>query len=47
MKSEITFNFESHNVRTVIIGSEPWFIAKDLCDVLNIKNSRKALTALD
>lgn len=47
MANTLTFNFESHNVRTVIINNEPWFIAKDLCDVLKIKNSRKALTALD
>lgn len=47
MANAITFNFESHNVRTVIINGDPWFIAKDLCEVLNIKNSRKALTALD
>ena len=37
------FSFESNNVRVVMKGSEPWFVAKDVCGVLGYENSRKAL----
>ena len=41
------FNFEENEVRTQLIDEEPWFVAKDVCDVLGISNSRQALTRLD
>ena len=41
------FNFEENEVRTQLINEEPWFIAKDVCDVLGISNSRQALVRLD
>jgi Prophage antirepressor len=28
-------------------GSEPWFVAKDVCDILGLSNSRDALESLD
>ena len=34
-------------IRTLEINNEPWFVAKDICDILEIKNSRQALTRLD
>lgn len=37
----------SHPVRTATIGGEPWFVAKDVCDVLGIINSRDAIARLD
>ena len=37
------FNFEKRDVRVVIRGSDPWWVAKDVCDVLGYENSRKAL----
>lgn len=37
----------SQPVRTVTIDGEPWFVAKDVCDVLDHSNSRRALDALD
>ena len=37
------FNFENHEVRSLLINSEPWFIVKDAADVLGYSNSRKAL----
>ena len=37
------FNFENHEVRSLLINSEPWFIVKDSADVLGYSNSRKAL----
>ena len=35
------------SVRTVIINEEPWFVAKDVCDALEIGNSRQAVSYLD
>lgn len=28
------FNFENHEVRSLLINSEPWFVGKDVADVL-------------
>lgn len=42
-----TFNFESNSIRTLAIDNEPWFVAKDLCDTLGIKNPSQALENLD
>jgi len=41
------FSFNSHDVRTTTRDGEPWFVAKDICDVLNIKNVTQALERLD
>ncbi|MBC9786786.1 phage antirepressor, partial [Heliobacterium chlorum] len=41
------FNYQGNQVRTVIIDGEPWFIAKDVCDVLSHSNNRKAVERLD
>lgn len=35
------------SIRSSLVKGEPWFIAKDICDVLGLTNSRKTLTALD
>lgn len=40
-------NEEFGQVRTTIINNEPWFVVKDVCSVLEIKNSRDALSRLD
>ena len=42
-----TFKFESNSIRTLAINNEPWFIAKDLCDAINISNYRDAIEKLD
>lgn len=42
----IPFRFKTHDVRTVIIDGEPWFVAKDVCDVLRIANSRDAMSRI-
>lgn len=47
MKDLVKFEFKSHEVRTVIIDGEPWFVAKDVCDVLDIQNPSDALKSLD
>ena len=38
-----TFLFESNNVRVVMKDEEPWFVAKDVAEVLGYVNSRKAI----
>lgn len=35
------------NVRILMRNNEPWFVAKDVCDCLEINNSRQALSRLD
>ena len=40
------FTFENKEVRTVVIDGKPWFVAKDVCDVLEIQNAR-SLSDLD
>lgn len=37
------FDFQGWTTRAVHIHGQPWFVAKDVCDVLGIKNSRDAL----
>lgn len=41
------FKYEDHDVRAVVIDGEPWFVATDVCDVLEVRNSRDALGRLD
>ena len=41
------FNFEKRDVRVVMKGSEPWFVAKDVCEVLELSNPSEALKGLD
>ena len=37
------FNFESHEVRSLLLNNEPWFVGKDVADVLGYKNTKDAL----
>lgn len=37
------FNFENHEVRSLLINSEPWFVGKDVAEVLGYANASKAL----
>jgi prophage antirepressor-like protein len=41
------FDFRGQEVRTLIQNDEPWFIAADVCKVLEIKNVSQALQRLD
>ena len=38
------FNFNNLPVRTVLVNDEPWFVGKDVADILGYSNSRKALS---
>lgn len=37
------FNFEGKDIRTVNIENQPWFVGKDVADVLGYSNPQKAL----
>ena len=37
------FNFESNQVRTLLIDDEPWFVGKDVAEILGYSNPRKAI----
>lgn len=41
------FSYRGTQVRTVIKDGEPWFVAKDVCDVLGLTNPSESLRALD
>jgi prophage antirepressor-like protein len=43
----VIFNFQSNEVRTVTRDGEPWFVAADVCAVLDLKNVTMALRHLD
>ena len=45
--SIVPFKFEKVAVRVEMIGDEPWFTAKDVCDALGLINVTKAITSLD
>ena len=40
------FDYNGRYIRTVVQNNEVWFVAKDVCDVLGLKNSRKAVNEL-
>ncbi|CAK1244655.1 Prophage antirepressor [Fructobacillus cardui] len=37
------FNFESNEVRTVLIDNEPWFVGKDVAETLGYSQTAKAI----
>lgn len=49
MNNEIRkFDFRGASLRTLTDeAGEPWFVAKDVCDILGLENSRKATAELD
>ena len=44
---EIFENEEFGKIRTVNIGGEPWFVAKDVCDILGVKNTTQSMQQLE
>lgn len=42
-----TFSYGESKVRVVMKNGQPWFVAKDVCDVLEIGNPSQALSRLD
>ena len=46
MKNLETFKFSAKQVRATLINGEPWFVAKDICDCLEVKNPRDAVSKM-
>lgn len=44
---ELIYSFRENNVRVVKVEGNPWFVAKDVCDVLEIKNTTQVINRLD
>lgn len=48
MKNEIQiFNYNSNEVRTIQRDGEPWFVLKDVCQVLGLSDTNKTAERLD
>lgn len=48
MKNKMTtFTYDMNKVRTVLKDGEPWFVLKDICEILDIWNSRMVAERLD
>jgi anti-repressor protein len=37
------FNYEGRSVRTIVIDGNPWWVAKDVCDILGLNNVSQAI----
>lgn len=46
MEQLTPFSYGAHQVRTILIDGEPWFVATDVCDVLGYSRARNALRML-
>lgn len=42
-----TFDYDSQAVRTVMIDGAPWFVAVDVCRILDLANPRQVIDRLD
>lgn len=47
MPNIIPFTYNTKQVRVIEKDGEPWFVAKDVCDILEISNGRDAVSRLD
>ena len=41
------FTYKAHQVRTVTISGEIWFVAKDVADILEFEDATHAIRCLD
>jgi anti-repressor protein len=47
MEQIMEFNFQSEKVRVIMINGEPWWVAKDVCEVLGIAKVDRGVAGLD
>lgn len=47
LSQAFTFNASNQQVRTVTIDNEPYFVAKDVCDILQLSDVSMAVSRLD
>lgn len=45
--NQLTKVFDGKSIRIIEINDEPWFVAKDVCEVLEVKNISQAVSKLD
>lgn len=45
--TNLTFVFRENNVRVEMVKNEPWFMVREVCEILGIKNHRDALSRLE
>lgn len=43
----IPFSYQGNDVRSLLLEGEPWFVAKDVCEILDIANTTDAVSRLD
>lgn len=41
------FNYQNKNIRTVVINNEPWFVLRDVCEVLSLTTPSRVSERLD
>lgn len=41
------FNFNGNNIRVIDKDGEPWWVAKDVCEILELTDARKSVELLD
>lgn len=41
------FNYQNNQIRIIMLDGAPWWVAKDVCDILNLTNTTEAIRALD
>lgn len=46
-KKIIPFSFRGNNIRAIMVNGEPWFVARDVCTVLEIADHTTATRDLD
>ena len=47
MNTLANFEFKGASIRSITQDGNPWFVAKDVCDALGIKNPTQAVRGLD
>lgn len=47
MNNLTTWNYNNSEVRTVTINNEPWWVLKDVCNILEIKNHKEIPNRLE
>lgn len=47
MSNLISFDFQNSSIRVINKQGEPWFVANDVCNTLEIANARDAISSLD
>jgi prophage antirepressor-like protein len=43
----VPFQFKTSSVRVAVIDGEPWWFAKDVCELLGLENTGEAVSTLD